>query len=102
MLNPKTNVYKLKKGVLLSLFACFQDGHQNHTYSLLLNHCLMYLEIFVGVLCWSLFYCASLCVLSIFVNTLTRKKMIVGLLYIVFLMYCDCKCYVAHRHDAVG
>ena len=33
-----------------------------------------------GVLCWSLFYFASLCVLSIFVNTLTRKRMIVALL----------------------
>ena len=33
MLNPKTNVSKLKNGVLLSLFACFQDGCQNHTES---------------------------------------------------------------------
>ena len=31
-------------------------------------------------LCWSLFYNTSLCVLSIFVNTLTRKRMIVALL----------------------
>ena len=48
--------------------------------TLLLIHCLMYLGIFVGVLCWSFFYYASLCVLSIFVNTLTRKRMIVALL----------------------
>ena len=34
----------------------------------------------MGVLCWSLFYYASICVLSIFVNTLTRKIMIVALL----------------------
>ena len=33
MLNPKTNVSKLRNGVLLSLFACFQDGRQNHTES---------------------------------------------------------------------
>ena len=33
MLNPKTNVSKLRNGVLLSLFACFQDGCQNHTES---------------------------------------------------------------------
>ena len=33
MLNPKTNVCKLRNGVLLSLFACFQDGRQNHTES---------------------------------------------------------------------
>ena len=33
MLNPKTNVCKLRIGVLLSLFACFQDGRQNHTAS---------------------------------------------------------------------
>ena len=42
-------------------------------------HCLMYLGIFVGVLCWSLFYYASICVISIFVNTLTRKRMVVAL-----------------------
>ena len=29
----ETNVYKLRNGVLLSLFACFQDGRQNHTES---------------------------------------------------------------------
>ena len=40
----------------------------------------MYLGIFVEVLFWSLFYYASLCVLSIVVNTLTSKSMIVALL----------------------
>ena len=33
MLNPNTNVCKLRNGLLLSLFACFQDGRQNHTES---------------------------------------------------------------------
>ena len=33
MLTPKTNVCKLRNGVLWSLFACFQDGCQNHTES---------------------------------------------------------------------
>ena len=33
MINPKTNVCKLRNGVLLSLFACFQDGRQNHRES---------------------------------------------------------------------
>ena len=33
MLNPKTNVCRLRNGVLLSLFACFQDGRQNQTES---------------------------------------------------------------------
>ena len=33
MLNPKTNVCKLRNGVFMSLFACFQDGRQNHTES---------------------------------------------------------------------
>ena len=31
MLNPKTNVCKLRNGVLLSLFAYFQDSRKNHT-----------------------------------------------------------------------
>ena len=81
MLNPKTNVCKLINGVLFSFLHFFKMATkiiQNLT--LLLIHCLMYLGIFVGVLCWSLFYYASLCVLSIFVNTLTRKIMIVALL----------------------
>ena len=81
MLNLKTNVCKLSNGVLLNLFVFFKMATkiiQNLT--LLLIHCLLYLGIFVGVLCWSLFYYASLCVLSIFVNTLTRKRMIVALL----------------------
>ena len=33
MLNPKTNVCKLRNVVLLSLFSCFQDGRQNLTKS---------------------------------------------------------------------
>ena len=33
MLNPKTNVCKLRNGVLFSLFASFYDGRQNHTES---------------------------------------------------------------------
>ena len=81
MLNPKINVCKLRNGVLLSLFACFKMATKSmQNLTLLLIHCLMYLGIFVGVLCWSFFYYASLCVLSIFVNTLTRKRMIIALL----------------------
>ena len=48
--------------------------------TLLLIDCLMYLGIFVGVVFWSLFYYASLCFLSIFVITSTRKRIIVALL----------------------
>ena len=33
MLNPKTNVCKLRNGVLLSLFACFQDVRLSQTES---------------------------------------------------------------------
>ena len=84
MLNPKTNVCKLRNGVLLSLFACFQDGRQNHTESYIVVDSLSNVPRNIwgggGVLCWSLIYNASICVLSIFVNTLTRKRMIVALL----------------------
>ena len=48
--------------------------------TLLLIRSLMYLRIFMGVLCWSLFYYSSFCVLSIFVKIFTRKRMIVALL----------------------
>ena len=33
MLNPKINVFKLRNGVLLRLFACFQDGRRYYTES---------------------------------------------------------------------
>ena len=80
MLNPKNNVCKLRNGVLLSLFACFQDGRQNHTESYIVVDSLFNVpRNTCGVLCWSLFYYASICV-SIFVNTLMRKRMIVALL----------------------
>ena len=81
MLNPKTNVCKLRKGVLLSLFACFQDGRHNHTESYSFVDSLVNVprttcrgSVLVFVL-----LCIS-CFLSIFVNTLTRKRMIVALL----------------------
>ena len=41
--------------------------------SLLLIYCLLHLPLFVGVLCWSLFWYALLYVLSSFANILTRK-----------------------------
>ena len=42
MLNPKTNVCKLRNGVLLSLFACLQDGRQNNTKSNIVVDSLFY------------------------------------------------------------
>ena len=83
MLNPKTNGCKLRNGVLLSLVACFQDGRQNHTESYIAvdssfnvprNICGGSVLVFV-------LFCTSLCFfLFYFVNTLTRKRMIVTLL----------------------
>ena len=81
MLNRKTNVCKLRNSVLLSLCACFQDGRQNHTESYIVVDLLLNVPWNIcGVLCWSLFYYVSICVLSIFVNTLTKKRLIVALL----------------------
>ena len=76
MLNPKTNDCKLRNDVLLSLFACFQDGHQNHTESYIVVDSLFSVprsSVLVFVLL------CIYCVLSIFVNILTRKRMIVAL-----------------------
>ena len=47
---------------------------------LLLIHCFMFLTLFVGVLCWSLFSYAFICDLSSFVIILTRKRELVALL----------------------
>ena len=103
MLNPKSNVCKLKNGVLLGVFACFQDGRQNHTESYIVVNSLFNVPrhiwgVWGGVVCWSLFYYAPFCVLSIL---LTEENDCCFAL-IVFLMSCDCKCSVAIPHDAVG
>ena len=70
-----------EKWRLIELFACFQDGRQNHTESYIVVDSLFNVPRNIcGVLCWSMFYYVSICVLSIFVNTLMRKRMIVALL----------------------
>ena len=62
MLNPKTNICKLRNGVKLNYFACFQDGRQNNTDSYVVvgslfnvprNICGGYVLVFV-LLCISL------------------------------------------------
>ena len=80
MLNPKTNDCKLRNYVLLSLFACFQDGHQNHTESYIVVDSLFSVprNICGGSVLVFVLLCIY-CVLSIFVNILTRKRMIVAL-----------------------
>ena len=83
MLNPNTNVCKLRNGVLLSLFACFQDGHQNHTESYIVVDSLFNVprNICGGSVLVFVLLCIYLCFFSIFVNTLTRKRTIVAFLY---------------------
>ena len=51
---------------------------------LLLIYCFMYLPLFVGVLCWSLFWYALLYVLSSFAIILTRKIELVALFLLSF------------------
>ena len=63
MLNPKTNVCKLRNGVLLSLFACFQDDRQNHIESYTVVDSLFNVP---RNICWGsvlvfLLLCISLC-----------------------------------------
>ena len=45
----------------------------------------MYLQLFVGVLCWSLFWYALRCVLYSFAIILTRKSELVALLLLSFV-----------------
>ena len=47
-------------------------------------YCFMYLPLFVGVLCWSLFWYALLYVFSSFAIILTLKRKLVGLLLLSF------------------
>ena len=52
----------------------------------LFNYCFtcIHLPLFVGVLCWSLFWYALFCVLSSFAIILTRKRELVALLLLSF------------------
>ena len=63
MLNPKTNVCKLRKCVLLSLFACFQDRRQNHTESYIVDDSLFNVprNICGGSVLVIVLLCISLC-----------------------------------------
>ena len=81
MLNPKTNVCKLRNGILLSLFACFQDGRQNQSESYIVVDSLFNVprNICGGSVLVFVLLCISLCSFYFF-NTSTRKRMIVALL----------------------
>ena len=70
---------------------------------LLLIYCLMYFQLFVGILYLYLFCYALLCVHSSFAIMLKRKSKLVALLLLPYrLMYCYYKCSVALPHGAVG
>ena len=56
----------------------------------------------VGVLCLFLFYYAILSVISSFCNHLDGEKRVDCFTLTVFLMSCDCYCFVALPHGAVG
>ena len=65
---------------------------------MLLNiYCFMYLPLFVGILCWSLFLCPFK-----FCNHHDEEERTGCLAFIVFLVSCCCKCAVALPHGAVG
>ena len=70
ILNPK-KCLQAEKWRLIELICVFSRWPPKiiHNITLLLIHCLMYLGVFVGFLCWCLFCYAFLCVLSIFDNT---------------------------------
>ena len=60
----------------------------------------MYLALFVGVMCLSLFCYAFLCPSSSGI-ILTRRNRAGCFVLVVFLMSCGCWCSVALPHDAV-
>ena len=68
---------------------------------LLLICCLVCCPLVVGVLCLSLFCCASLCVLSSFAIILKKKRGLVAFALIVLRMSCYCKCSVTLPHGTV-
>ena len=74
---------------------------------LLLIYCFMYLSLFLGVLCWPLFWYALLYVLSSYVLSsfaiiLARKREGWLVCFCVFQISCYCKYSAALPHGAVG
>ena len=62
----------------------------------------MYVPLFVGGLCLSLFCYALLCVHSSFAIILKMKRKLVDLQLLSDIMYCYYECSVALPHGAVG
>ena len=52
----------------------------DHNRLLILIYCFMCLPLFVGILCWSLFWYSLLCVLSSLAMLLSRKRELVAFL----------------------
>ena len=103
MLNSKTNVCKLRNSVLLSLFACFQYGRQNHTESYIVVDSLVNVprNICGGSLLVFVLLCIYLCSFN-FGKRLDEEENDSCFALIVFLVSCDCKCSVPLPYDAVG
>ena len=103
MLNPKTNVCKLRNGVLLGLFACFQDCRQNHTESYIVVDSLLNVprNICGGSVLVFVLLCISLCSFY-FCQHLDKEENDSCFALIAFLMPCDCQCSVPLPHGAVG
>ena len=67
---------------------------------LLLIHYLLLLPLFVWLIC--LVLVSVLSVLSSFCNHLLRKKGLVALNLIVFLLSCNCYCSLSYPHGAMN
>ena len=98
------NVCKLRNGVLLlSLFACFQDGGHNHTESYIAVDSLFNVprKICGGSVLVFVLLCISLSSFY-FCEHIDEEENDSCFALIVFLMSCDCKCSVSLPHVAVG
>ena len=103
MLNPKTSVCKLRNDVLFRLFASFQDGRKNHTESYIVVDSLFNVP---GICVWGCVLVFVLLYISLcsfyFYLLLDEELNDSCFASIVFMMSCDCKCFVALPLDAVG
>ena len=69
----------------------------------LLIYCLMYFQLFMGVLCLYLFCFALLCVhFFVFCNHLEEEKKAGCFAIVALQMYCYYECSVALHHGVVG
>ena len=86
----------------LSLPVAYDAVRSKAEVLMLFIYCFMYVPLFVGALCLSLFHCVLLCVHSSFAIILKKNKKLGALLLLSFRCIVTIICFVALPRGIVG